>query len=322
MKVLIIGGAGYIGSHCNKYFIKQGIETTILDDLSTGYLGSIINTKFIYGNFGDENLINNILQNGEYDAVINFAASADVSDSIINPNGYYKNNVSNMITLLDAMIRNRVKYIVFSSSASIFGDPLYLPIDENHSKNPISPYGRSKLMDEQLLEDYSQAYGIKYCNFRYFNAGGAWGDNSIGESHNLEHHLIPLIFNSIKTGIPLKVFGDDYDTKDGSCVRDYIHVNDIADAHYLGLQYIIRNNKSECFNLGSNNGHSVLEIINICEKITGMQPKYEISYRRKGDPQSLLANNQKAKDLLCWEPKNDIYKIITDAWNWENNKKF
>ena len=351
MKVLIIGGAGYIGSHCNRYFAEQGIDTVVLDDFSTGHRNSIMNGKLIYGNFGDIKIINDILDNEKPDAIFHFAAFADVSDSVINPSKYYKNNVSNMVVLLDAMVRNNIKYIVFSSSAAIFGEPITvasstmcrkrsltaqtavnafknqinqcLPIDEDHSKNPISPYGRSKLMGEQLLQDYDYAYGIKYCSLRYFNACGAWGDNSIGESHKPEHHLIPFIFNSIKTGIPLKVFGGDYDnTKDGSCLRDYIHVNDIANAHYLGLQYIMENNKSECFNIGSNNGYTVLEIIKICEKVTGLKVPYEIMDRRCGDPQSLLASNQKAKDLLDWEPKNDIYKIIMDAWNWENNRKF
>ena len=323
MKVLIIGGAGYIGSNCNRYFVEQGINTVVLDDFSTGHRESIANSKLIYGNFGDIKIINDILDNEKPDAIFHFAAFADVSDSVNNPSKYYKNNVSSMIVLLDAIVKNNIKYIVFSSSAAIFGEPIYLPINENHSKNPISPYGRSKLMDELLLQDYSNAYGIRYCSLRYFNVCGAWGDNSIGESHKSEHHLIPLIFNSIKTGISLKVFGGDYDnTKDGSCIRDYIHVNDIANAHYLGLQYIMENNKSECFNIGSNNGYTVLEIIKICEEITGLKVPYEIMDRRCGDPQSLLASNQKAKNLLGWEPKNDIYKIIMDAWNWENNRKF
>ena len=321
MKVLIIGGAGYIGSHCNKYFQECGIDTTVLDNLSTGHIESIGNTKFIQGDFGDSDFINIVLKEGEYDAIIHFAASADVPDSIKNPNKYYKNNVSNFITLLDAMVKNDLHYIVFSSSASVYGNPVYTPIDEYHPKSPISPYGMSKLFGEQMLLDYYQAYGIKYCSLRYFNACGAYPNASIGESHFPERHLIPLILKSINR-TPLTIFGNDYSTKDGTCIRDYIHVLDMADAHYTALNYIVRNNTSACLNLGSNIGYSILEIINICEEVTSYKIMYEYANRREGDPQILLAGNKKAKDILEWDAKKDIYQIVEDAWKWECNRKY
>lgn len=322
MKVLIIGGAGYIGSHCNRYFQDMGIDTTVLDNLSTGHIESIDNTKFIKGDFGNEEFIDNVLKNGNYDVIVHFAASADVSDSIIDPHKYYKNNVSNMITLLHAMAKNNLHYIVFSSSASVYGEPLYTPIDEFHPKNPISTYGMTKLMDEQILLDYYQAYGIKYCSLRYFNACGAYPDGSIGEAHFPEKHIIPLILRSIKSNSTFKIFGNDYNTRDGSCIRDYIHVLDIAEAHFKAMNYIIENDKSDCFNIGSNNGYSVLEIIDICEEITNYKVKYKFADKREGDPKILLASNKKAAELLNWNAKRDIYQIIEDAWKWECNKKY
>lgn len=323
MKVLITGGAGYIGSHTNRYFNEKGIETVILDNLCDGHKEAVISGKLVEGDFGDKVLINELLSSGDFDAIIHFAAFADVADSVANPAKYYENNVSKMIILLDAAVSNNVKYFVFSSSAATFGEPKYLPIDEKHQQQPINPYGLTKLIGEKILEDYDHAYGIKFCALRYFNAAGSSKDGMIGEAHNPEHHIIPLILHeAIDETSELKVFGNDYPTRDGSCLRDYIHVDDLADAHYRGLMYIMKNNVSEAFNLGSNNGFTVLEVINGCEKITGKEIKYKVVGRRPGDPASLVASNEKAKKLLGWEPQNDITAIIRDAWKWHTNKRY
>jgi UDP-glucose-4-epimerase len=323
MKVLITGGAGYIGSHTNRYFNQKGLETVIIDDLSDGHKEAVVAGKFVEGDFGDKKLINELLSSDDFDAIIHFAAFADVADSVTNPAKYYENNVSKMIVLLDAAVAHKVKYFVFSSSAATFGEPRYLPIDENHPQEPINPYGLTKLIGEKILEDYSHAYGIKFCTLRYFNAAGSSKDGLIGEAHNPEHHIIPLILHAaIDETSELKVFGTDYPTRDGSCLRDYIHVDDLADAHYRGLLYIMEHNVSEAFNMGSNNGFTVLEIINECEKITGRKIKYKVLGRRSGDPASLVASNEKVKKTLGWEPKNDISAIIRDAWYWETNKLY
>lgn len=323
MKVLITGGAGYIGSHTNRYFNQKGIETVVIDDLSDGHREAVIVGKLVEGDFGDKILINELLSSGDYDAIVHFAAFADVADSVANPAKYYENNVSKIIVLLDAAVAHNVKYFVFSSSAAAFGEPQYLPMDENHPQQPINPYGMTKLIGEKLLEDYDRAYGIKFCTLRYFNAAGCSKDGRTGEAHNPEHHIIPLILRAaINETSELKVFGKDYPTQDGSCLRDYIHVDDLADAHYRGLLYIMEHNVSEAFNMGSNNGFTVLEIIHECEKITGKKINYSITGRRPGDPASLVASNEKVKKILGWEPKNDISTIIKDAWKWETNKGY
>lgn len=323
MKVLITGGAGYIGSHTNRYFNQKGFETVIIDDLSNGHKVAVVVGKLVEGDFGDKILINELLSFGDFDAIIHFAAFADVADSVANPAKYYENNVSKMIVLLDAAVAHDVKYFVFSSSAATFGEPQYLPIDENHQQHPINPYGLTKLIGEKILEDYDHAYGIKFCTLRYFNAAGDSKDGMIGETHNPEHHIIPLILRStIDETSELKVFGNDYQTRDGSCLRDYIHVEDLADAHYRGLMYIMEHNVSEAFNMGSNNGFTVFEIIYECEKVTGKKIKYKVVGRRPGDPASLVASNEKVKKILGWEPQNDISAIIRDAWKWETNKRY
>lgn len=323
MKVLITGGAGYIGSHTNSNFNKKGIETVIIDDLSDGHRQAVIAGRLVEGDFGNKTLINKLLSPGDFDAIIHFAAFADVADSVANPSKYYENNVSKMLTLLDAAVANNVKHFVFSSSAATFGEPQYLPIDENHPQQPINPYGLTKLIGEKILEDYDRAYGIKFCALRYFNAAGSSKDGMIGEAHNPEHHIIPLILRAVTDeASELKVFGNDYSTRDGSCLRDYIHVDDLADAHYRGLMHIMKHNVSEAFNLGSNNGFTVFEIINECEKVTGKKIKYKVVGKRPGDPASLVASNEKAKKILGWEPQNDISAIIRDAWKWETNKLY
>ena len=323
MRVLITGGAGYIGSHTNRLLHDKGVETVVIDDLSDGHPEAVICGRLVQGNFGDKELVDRLMQEMRFDAVLHFGAFASVPDSVTRPARYYRNNVANMQTLLDCCVENGVKYFVFSSSASTFGEPQYTPMDEAHPQRPINPYGMTKLIGERMLADYERAYGLRYCAFRYFCAAGDSKDGRIGEAHNPETHLIPVMVKAAKEGRAFKVFGNDYDTRDGSCIRDYIHVLDLAEAHWLGLKYIMDNDCSDCFNLGSNTGFTVLEMIRALENVTGRQVPYEIAPRREGDPASLVASNTKAKKLLGWEPiHSGIEEILRDAWNWENNRKY
>lgn len=323
MTVLITGGAGYIGSHCNRYFNEKGIDTVVLDDLSDGHKEAVLAGEFVEGSFGDAKLLNYLMNKHHFDAVIHFAAFASVPDSVTRPSRYYKNNVTNMQTLLDACVENEVKYVVFSSSASTFGNPQYVPMDETHPQEPINPYGMTKLIGEKLLHDYERAYGLKFCAFRYFCAAGDSEDGRIGEAHNPETHLIPVMIKAAKEQKPFKVFGNDYDTKDGSCIRDFIHVLDLAEAHYLGLKWIMEHDKSNDFNLGSNQGFTVFEMIEALKKVSGIEVPYVIADRREGDPPVLVSSNEKAKTVLGWNPvHSEIEKILQDAWNWENKRRY
>jgi len=324
MKVLITGGAGYIGSHCNRFFHEKGIETIVLDDLSDGHAESILAGKFVKGDFGDKQLVKELIEKEKIEAIIHFAAFASVPDSVLRPKRYYDNNVSKMLALLNTVVECGVKYFVFSSSAATFGEPQYTPIDEAHPQEPINPYGMTKLIGEKILLDYEKAYGLHSCSFRYFNASGCAYDAEIGEAHEPECHLIPLVIRAALNGNnTLKVFGDDYDTRDGSCVRDYVHVEDLAEAHYLGLKYIMEKNVTEQFNLGSNDGFTVLEIIKEFEKISGLRVPYKISGRRAGDPAVLVASNKKARELLGWSLTNSsLENILKTALAWEKTKKY
>lgn len=323
MKVLITGGAGYIGCHCNVYFAQRGINTVVLDDLSDGHKEAVKSGKFVQGSFGDPELLNMLFAEEKFDAVVHFAAFASVPDSVMHPARYYSNNVTNMQTLLDCCVAHGVKYVVFSSSAATFGNPQYVPMDEDHPQHPINPYGMTKLIGEKLLADYERAYGLQYCAFRYFCAAGDSKDSSIGEAHNPETHLIPVMIRAVRSGKPFSVFGTDYDTRDGSCIRDFIHVVDLAEAHYLGLNYIMAGNPSDCFNLGSGTGFTVFEMIHALEEITEKPVPYILADRREGDPAVLVASHQKAKTLLKWKPQNsDIHTILQDAWNWEEHRTY
>ncbi len=323
MKVLITGGAGYIGSHTNRYLHDMGVETVVLDDLSDGHREAVICGEFVQGSFGDRALLDELMEKHRFDAVIHFAAFASVPDSVIRPARYYRNNVTNMQTLLDACVAHNVKHFVFSSSASTFGEPQYTPIDEAHPQLPINPYGTTKLIGEKLLADYDRAYGLKYCAFRYFCAAGDSKDGVLGEAHNPETHLIPVMVKAAMSGKPFSVFGTDYDTRDGSCIRDFIHVLDLAQAHWLGLKHIMDGNPSDCFNLGSGDGFTVLEMIDALAKVSGKPVPHVLAGRREGDPAVLVASSEKAARILGWTPKySSIEGILTDAWNWENNRKY
>jgi UDP-glucose 4-epimerase len=254
---------------------------------------------------------------------MHFAAFTEVGESVAEPSKYYENNVCKVISLLDAAVESGVKYFVFSSSASVFGEPEKERIDEAHPKNPINPYGRTKLMVEQILKDYDRAYGLKSVSLRYFNACGAHPSGKIGESHGVESHLMPIIFQAaLGKRESIKVFGSDYPTKDGTCIRDYVHVNDLADAHILAMEKMEKENKSECYNLGSGSGYSVKEILDSVKKITGLDFKIEYAPRRAGDPAALVANPAKAEKELNWTRKYDLEQIIKTVANWEKKRRY
>lgn len=318
MAVLIIGGAGYIGSHAVQFFKEHNEEVIVVDNLLTGHKDSIDVEHFYEIDIRDKEKLDEVFKKHDIDGVIHFAASSLVGESMTNPSLYFNNNVYGMISLLDVMKENDVKNIVFSSSAATYGEPVSEIIKETDPTIPKSPYGESKLMMEKIMKWYDYAYGIKYVSLRYFNAAGASKDSSIGEAHTTETHLIPLILQ-----VPLGkiekifVFGDDYDTRDGSCIRDYIHVLDLADAHLKALNYLRNSNPSEIFNLGTGDGYSVLEVIKAAEKVVDKKINVEIADRRAGDPDILVASNKKAKDILNWIPKHSsIEEILEDAWNY------
>ena len=321
MKILVVGGAGYIGSHMVKQLAKAGNDVITLDNLSYGYRDAVKYGEFIKGDLGDTNILDSIFKAGDIDAVMHFAGYIQVGESVVKPSMYYLNNVVNTHTLLDAMLRHDVKNFIFSSTAAIFGEPDYTPIDEKHNKQPINPYGHSKLMIEQVLDDYDKAYGLRSTCLRYFNAAGADPDGELGERHIPETHLIPLILQAASgRREDIKVFGDDYDTDDGTCVRDYIHINDLCDAHSLALDLMIKNDKSARFNLGNGKGFSVKQVIDVVKEISGNDFKVTIEPRREGDPAVLVADASLAKEKLNWQPKlANLNEIVKTAWQWEIN---
>ena len=322
--ILIVGGAGYIGSHVNKELNKRGYETVVYDNLIYGHREAVKWGTFEYGDLRDTTKLEEVFNKYDIEAVFHFAAFAYVGESVTNPSKYYNNNVAATINLLDAMVRHNVKYFVFSSTCATYGQPDKMPITEDMPQNPINPYGASKLMVERILEDYETAYGLHSVCLRYFNAAGDDPDGEIGESHTPETHIIPLILDAaLGKRESIKVFGTDYDTKDGSCIRDYIHVLDLADAHIRALEYMKKENISNRFNLGTSNGTSVIEMVEAAKKITGVDFKVVYAERRPGDPAELVGSNIKAKEILGWEPKySDVETILKDAWNWQKGKRF
>lgn len=319
--ILVMGGAGYIGSHTVKHLVENGYNVIVVDNLSMGHREAVKTDKFELADLMDKESLRVVFKKYPIDTVINFAGFIAVGESVENPAKYYQNNVVGTLNLLDIMLENNVKKIVFSSTAAVFGNPLYVPIDEKHITNPINPYGQTKLMIEKIFADYQRAYGLKYIAFRYFNASGCAVDGSIGESHNPETHLIPLVLKAIKgERANIKIFGDDYETPDGTCIRDYIHVEDLAEAHRLAVENIDK--FTGVLNLGTSNGTSVKEIIDIAENITGKKCPVIIEGRRAGDPAILSATSGKAKEILGWKPKLTMEDIIKTAWNWELNKKY
>jgi UDP-glucose 4-epimerase len=318
MKVLVVGGAGYIGSHMVKMLAGRGCAVTTLDDLSTGFRDAVLFGEFVLGSCSDIALINSVLSQG-FDAVMHFASFSQVGESVKYPHKYYQNNVTNTLVLLDAMRQHGVKRFIFSSTAATFGEPVYIPMDEAHPQQPINPYGRSKLMVEQLLTDYDKAYGLRSVCLRYFNAAGADPQSELGERHNPETHLIPLVLQ-VASGrrSHISVFGRDYDTPDGTCVRDYIHIQDLCSAHWLALKYLVDGGGSQQFNLGNGGGFSVQDVIDCAARVTARAIAVVDEARRPGDPAQLVADATLAKLRLGWAPQYaDLETIIGHAWHWE-----
>ena len=318
MKVLVIGGAGYIGSHMVKMLGREGCHVTIIDDLSSGYSDAILHGDFVEGNFGDPSLLNAVLSGG-FDAVMHFASFIQVGESVKHPEKYYRNNVTYTLGLLDAMRAHGVKKFIFSSTAATFGDPQFTPIRESHIQQPINPYGRTKLIIEQALRDYDRAYNFKSFCLRYFNAAGADPEGQLGERHDPETHLIPLVLQvASRRRSSISVFGFDYDTPDGTCIRDYVHIQDLCSAHWLALRLLMNGADSQAYNLGNGNGFSVKEVIETAERVTGRKISVINSPRRDGDPARLVADSRLAFEKLGWRPQYpDLETIIEHAWEWE-----
>jgi UDP-glucose 4-epimerase len=318
-RILVTGGAGYIGSIAVKKLLASGHSVVIFDNLSTGF-EKLRNpsAEFVKGDLLNPEDLKNFFESQNIDAVMHFAAYSLVGESVKNPQKYFTNNIMGSLNLFDAMLTSGIKKIIFSSTAAIFGEPEKVPIEESDPKNPTNPYGTSKLTLENILEAYDTAYGLKSVCLRYFNAAGADPEGNFGEMHNPETHLIPLVLKTAQ-GLreSVKIFGTDYPTPDGTCIRDYIHVEDLIDAHLLALEYLTKENKSERFNLGSENGNSVKEVVKMCKKITDVDIKTKEADRRPGDPAVLVASSQKIHKVLGWKAKHDLEDIIRDAWRWQ-----
>ena len=319
--VLVVGGAGYIGSHMCKYLAGHDYVPVVLDNLVYGHRQAVRWGPFYNGSMENKELLAHIFNRHEITAVMHFAAYCYVGESVTEPSKYYRNNVSNTAILLDAMVENNVENFIFSSSCATYGEPNEIPITENHSQYPVNPYGRTKLMVEQMLNDFQNAYGLKYICLRYFNAAGADPQCEIGEDHRPETHLIPLVLQAaMGKRAAISVFGNDYPTPDGTCIRDYIHVYDLAQAHLLALEKLLNDHLSDCYNIGNGEGHSVKEVIHQARKITGKSIPVRISDRRKGDPAVLIGSSRKAMEALGWRPEfADLKIIIETAWKWHTN---
>lgn len=321
LKILVTGGAGYIGSHAVLALQQSGYDVVILDNLVYGHqdlVQKVLQAELIVGDTGDRHLLDQLFAQHEIAAVMHFAAFAYVGESVTDPGKYYRNNVVGTLTLLEAMLAAGVKQFVFSSTCATYGVPQQIPLTEDHPQAPINPYGTTKLMVESILKDFDAAYGLRSVSFRYFNAAGADPDTRLGEDHNPETHLIPLVLlTALGKRESVSIFGLDYDTPDGTCIRDYIHVADLADAHVLGLKYLLEGKPSSVFNLGNGNGFSVKQVIDAAKLVTGRNIKVIESDRRPGDPPSLVGSSSKARQELGWQPQYaDIGAILQHAWNW------
>ena len=322
MKLLVLGGAGYIGSHTALELLESGHEVVIADNLATGHIEAVPkNAIFYQGDIRDKAFLEKLLKNEKVDAVIHFAAFSLVGESVVKPLKYYDNNLYGTKVLLDAMVETGVDKIVFSSTAATYGEPENIPILESDRTRPTNPYGETKLAMEKMIFWAAKAYGLHYVSLRYFNACGAHESGTIGEAHNPESHLIPLVLQ-VPNGKRefVSIYGTDYDTPDGTCMRDYIHVTDLAKAHILAVEYLMNGGKSDIFNLGNGIGYSVKEVIETARKVTGHPIPAKEEARRSGDPARLVASGQKAKDILGWEPEiKNLSDIISSAWNWHSN---
>jgi UDP-glucose 4-epimerase len=321
MRIMVTGGAGYIGSHMVGQLVDRGDEVTVLDDLSTGHADAVRGAKLVRGDIADVSLTSKVLTEHRTEAVVHFAAFSLVAESVADPLKYYARNVGGTVALLNAMREASVQKIVFSSTAAVYGSPQRLPIDEDHPKEPTNPYGSSKLAIERMLAECSAAYGTRAVSLRYFNAAGADARAGLGERHDPETHLIPLVLRAAAKGTPVSVFGTDYPTRDGTCVRDYIHVADLCDAHVRALDWLSAHPRYDCFNLGNGEGATVFEVVEAARRVTGKEITVNRAARRPGDPASLVADATKAKRVLGWQPaRADIHTIVRDAWEFEQRR--
>ena len=323
--ILVTGGAGYIGSHTVLALKQAGYEVVILDNLVYGHrdlVEQVLRVELIEGDTSDRLLLDNLFQSRNFAAVMHFSAYAYVGESVTDPAKYYRNNVLGTLTLLESMLAASIKNFVFSSTCATYGVPNFIPITEDHPQNPINPYGATKLMVERILTDFDVAYNFKSVRFRYFNAAGANPEGLLGEDHHPETHLIPLVLQTaLGQREAISIFGTDYPTPDGTCIRDYIHVNDLADAHVLGLEYLLNGGESEVFNLGNGNGFSVREVIAAAEDVTGMVISVQECDRRIGDPPALIGTSEKARKILNWQPQYPgIKDIVSHAWQWHQTR--
>lgn len=322
MSILVLGGAGYIGSHAVDQLIGKGYEVAVVDNLQTGHEKAIHpKATFYKGDIRDKAFLEHVFEKENIEGVVHFAANSLVGESMEIPLTYLNNNVYGTQVVLEVMEKFGVKAIVFSSSAATYGEPEQIPITEDMQTNPESTYGDTKLIMEKMMKWCDLAYGIKFVALRYFNVAGAKADGSIGEDHNPESHLVPIILQvALGQREELSIFGDDYPTEDGTCIRDYVHVVDLIDAHILALEYLKNGGESNIFNLGSNSGFSVQQMLETAREVTGKEIPAKVVPRRKGDPSTLIASSEKAKEMLGWEPKNtNIAEIIASAWNWHQS---
>ena len=316
--VLVVGGAGYIGSHICKLLREKRIEHVVFDNLERGHQRALGRSPVFFGDVRDRVSLDRLFAEFDIDVVMHFAAYIEVGESVEKPSQFYRNNVGGTLNLLESMNRAGVDKLVYSSTAAVYGEPEYTPIDEDHPKNPTNPYGRSKLMTEMILEDFDAAYGLKSVRLRYFNAAGSDPDCRIGEDHRPETHIIPRILMAASGKADgFKIFGTDYDTPDGTCVRDYVHVMDLAQAHILAMQHLLDGGDSDFFNLGNGEGFSVRQVLETAQKVVGKEIKVAEEGRRAGDPAVLVASSDKIRLKLKWEPEySDLEQIIGHAWSW------
>jgi UDP-glucose 4-epimerase len=318
MQVLVTGGAGYIGSQMVRQLIEKQIDAVVLDSLENGHRAAVpANVPLLVGHTRDAKFLQDVFSRHQFDAVMHFAAYLTPKESVENPAKYFRNNVVGTLTLLEAMLDAGVNHFVFSSTCATYGDPIRVPIDEEHPQNPINPYGESKLMIEKMLKWFDAAYGLRSISLRYFNASGARLDGSHGEDHPDEVHIIPLALRAAMSGKPFQLFGDDYPTRDGSCIRDYIHVIDLCDAHLLALDVLMRGHATAAYNVGTGRGYSNREIAQAARKITGVNFEIQIAARRPGDPAELVADSTRLREEFGWQPRHsDLETIIGSAWKW------
>lgn len=317
-QILVAGGAGYIGAHMCKYLFQHGYQPVVLDNLVYGHAEAVKWGPLVQGDMADPKILAHIFSRYDIAAAMHFAAFCYVGESVTHPARYYQNNVAGTLNLLEGLLAHDIKHFIFSSSCATYGEPLAVPIPESHPQNPINPYGQSKLMVERILEDYRTAYGLRSVSLRYFNAAGADPDGEIGEDHQPETHLIPLVLRTaLGQREAIQVFGDDYPTPDGTCIRDYIHVQDLAQAHLLALETLLDGGAGGTYNLGNGDGYSVQQVIAVAREVTGHAIPARVSPRRPGDPAMLVGSCQKAAAELGWQPRfGELASIIRTAWNW------